>query len=379
MTNDGLVGFRRVAGGAGDQLVPDLAASLPAPTDLGKTYTFQVRPGIHYSDGRLVQPSDFKRAIERTLALDPADWNFGKLVGANRCNARTCKLDAGIVVDQVARTITFKLTAPDPDFLSNLAFSGAFAVPPGTPAHGVGRHPLPATGPYRIAAFDKKAKLVRLVRNQRFKEWSKDAQPEGFPKAISFSLGTAPTPAPRLAEVEQGRADVALGFDPVPGGPASKEQVDRLAVRYPQPELHLDPQLSTSQFSSTPASRRSTTSVRRAVNLAFDREEFTHLLGPAFQPTCRLVPPNMPGYQPTCLYGHGRLERSRPHAGSCGALTPRALASKCGYSARSPRPATTWSPCSTRSATGRGSKWCPKRRRTSRTSPTPGNRPRSGT
>ena len=305
MTNDGLVGFRRVAGGAGDQLVPDLAVSLPAPTPDGKTYTFQVRSGIHYSNGRLVQPGDFKRAIERTLALDPTDWNFGKLVGANRCRARTCKLDAGIVVDQAARTITFKLTAPDPDFLSNLAFSGAFAVPPGTPAHGVGRHPLPATGPYRIAAFDKKAKLVRLVRNQRFKEWSKDAQPEGFPRAISFSWARL-DPAPRLAEVEQGRADVALGFDPSsPGGPLSKEQVNSLAVRYPN-RLHLDPQLSTSQFFlNTRIAPFDDKRVRRAVNLAFDREEFTHLLGPAFQPTCRLLPPNMPGYQPTCLYGHG--------------------------------------------------------------------------
>ena len=306
MTNDGLVGFRRVAGGAGDQLVPDLAVSLPAPTPDGKTYTFQVRPGIHYSDGRLVQPGDFKRAIERTLALDPVDWNFGKLVGANRCRpGKHCKLDAGIVVDQAARTITFKLTAPDPDFLSNLALSGAFAVPPGTPAHGVGRHPLPATGPYRIAVFDPKAKLVRLVRNQRFKEWSKDAQPEGFPRAISFSWARL-DPAPRLAEVEQGRADVALGFDPSsPRGPLSKEQVNSLAVRYPS-QLHLDPQLSMSQFFlNTHVAPFDNVHVRRAVNLALDREAFTHSLGPAFKPTCRLVPPNMPGYQPTCLYGHG--------------------------------------------------------------------------
>ena len=326
MTNDGLVGFRRVAGGAGDQLVPDLAVSLPAPTDAGKTYTFQVRPGIHYSDGRLVQPGDFKRAIERTLALDPVHWNFGKLVGANRCRrGKPCKLDAGIVVDQAARTITFKLTAPDPDFLSNLAFSGAFAVPPGTPAHGVGRHPLPATGPYRIAVFDPKAKLVRLVRNERFKEWSKDAQPEGFPRAISFSWARL-DPAPRLAEVERGRADVALGFDPSsPGGPLSKEQVSRLAVRYPS-RLHLDPQLKISEFFlNTRVAPFDNVHVRRAVNLAFDREAFTRLLGPAFEPTCRLVPPNMPGYRPTCLYGNGgprafdaarRLVRSSRTAGT---------------------------------------------------------------
>ena len=307
MTNDGLVGYRRVAGAEGDELVPDLAVSLPAPSDAGKTYTFQVRSHIRYSDGRLVQPGDFKRAIERTLTLDRPDWEdvFGKIVGANRCLARKpCKLDAGIVVDRAARTITFKLTAPDPDFLSDLAQSGAYAVPPGTPAHDVGRRPLPATGPYRIAAFDSQAKLVRLVRNERFKEWSRDAQPDGFPNAISVSWAQDKKPARRLAEVERGRADVGDGFY---YPPLSKRQVSRLAVRYPS-QLHLDPQLGSSQFFlNTRVAPFDDLRVRRAVNLAFNREAFAHSLGLAFEPTCRLVPPNMPGYRPTCLYGHGGL------------------------------------------------------------------------
>jgi YVTN family beta-propeller protein len=54
LTNDGLVGFRRASGVRGAQLVPDLAAALPTPTDGGKTYSFQVRPGIRYANGKLV-------------------------------------------------------------------------------------------------------------------------------------------------------------------------------------------------------------------------------------------------------------------------------------------------------------------------------------
>jgi peptide/nickel transport system substrate-binding protein len=42
MTNDGLVGFRRVGGIEGVQLVPDLAIALPRPTDGGRTYTFRL-------------------------------------------------------------------------------------------------------------------------------------------------------------------------------------------------------------------------------------------------------------------------------------------------------------------------------------------------
>jgi peptide/nickel transport system substrate-binding protein len=308
MTNDGLVGFRRVAGGGGVQLVPDLAVSVPAPTDAGKTYTFQVRAGVHYSDGTLVQPEDFKRAIERALALGqksefPA---FGNIIGANRCTARRpCKLDAGIVVDRRTRTVTFKLRKPDPELPPALASPGAFAVPPGTPAHDIGDHPIPATGPYRIATFDKKGKRIRLVRNERFTEWSRDAQPDGYPNAISLSWAQL-DPARRLAEVERGRADAAIGFSPSSGyPPLSKSQVRQLAVSYPS-QLHLDAQLATSQFFlNTRVPPFNDVRARRAVNLAFDRQAFTRSLGPAFQPTCRLVPPNMPGYRPFCVYGSG--------------------------------------------------------------------------
>ena len=44
-THDGLVQFKRVGGTAGTQLVPDLAESIPQPTDGGKTYTFKIRRG----------------------------------------------------------------------------------------------------------------------------------------------------------------------------------------------------------------------------------------------------------------------------------------------------------------------------------------------
>src|SRR5213078_2408020 len=58
-THDGLVQFKRVGGTAGTAIVPDLATSVPTPTDGGKTYTFQLHKGIKFSNGQVMKPSDF--------------------------------------------------------------------------------------------------------------------------------------------------------------------------------------------------------------------------------------------------------------------------------------------------------------------------------
>src|SRR5690349_17075587 len=56
-THDGLVQWKRVGGTAGTKLVPDLATSIPAPTDGGKTYVFHIRRGIRFSNGQALKPS----------------------------------------------------------------------------------------------------------------------------------------------------------------------------------------------------------------------------------------------------------------------------------------------------------------------------------
>jgi peptide/nickel transport system substrate-binding protein len=69
MTSDGLVGYGRVGGVAGNELVPDLAVALPAPTDHGLTYTFHIRSGIRYSNGVPLRATDFRRGLERAYEV----------------------------------------------------------------------------------------------------------------------------------------------------------------------------------------------------------------------------------------------------------------------------------------------------------------------
>ena len=66
---DGLLAYRRVPGVGGGTLVADLAASVPQPTNGGRTYTFPLRAGLRFSDGTPVRPEDFRASIERAMRL----------------------------------------------------------------------------------------------------------------------------------------------------------------------------------------------------------------------------------------------------------------------------------------------------------------------
>jgi YVTN family beta-propeller protein len=295
VTNDGLTAFRKAGGVAGTQLVPDLAVSLPAPTDGGRSYTFTVRPGIRYSNGALVKPADFRRAIERTLVLNTVQGPyFDDIVGARACLAaprRPCHLDRGIATDDAAMTVTFHLTTPNPDFLHALALPAAFAVPAGTPLRPKG--PLPATGPYRFASFDPK-RGFRLRRNPWFHEWSPAAQPSGFPDTIVERFQTSPDVDAVLA----GHADIA---DVVrPSAPAlaalRREHASQVAINPWDLTWFLALNTRRAPFDDV--------RVRRALNYAIDRRRLTDLtLGRGLgRLTCQVLPPGLDGFRRYCPF-----------------------------------------------------------------------------
>ena len=298
VTNDGLVGYQRTGGPAGNTLVPDLAQALPTPADGGRTYTFHLRPGIRYSTGAQVRPEDFRHAIERDFRLNHLGGGAGLytgIVGASQClrGPGRCDLARGIVTSDKANTITFHLTAPDPNFLAKLAFPFADAIPPGTPDHPIGPAQLPATGPYLTQSFVPRHSWT-LVRNPRFRPWSDLAQPPGYPDRIILRLDIPPGTA--AAAVEHGRADVLLSPSPA--------QLPTLATRYVG-QLHFGPLGATiGLVLNTRVWPFNTLAARQALNYAIDRNKLIQLIGGPLtaQPTCQILPPGLPGYQPYCPY-----------------------------------------------------------------------------
>jgi YVTN family beta-propeller protein len=296
LTRDGLVTYNHVPGPDGTQLTPDLAINLPAPTDGGTSYTFRLRAGIRYSDGRLVRASDFRLALERVLRLRSSETAaFDDVLGANACSPDACNLSRGVVPDNRAHTVTFHLRSPDPEFLNSLATPQATAVPPGTPFHDVGFRPIPGTGPYEIARAGPHE--IRWIRNPFFHEWSHAAQPDGDPDQIVMRFGLSPTQ--ELRAIEQGTADWSA--DSVPS-----ELVASLKSRFAsQVHAWTIPTTEFVQFNTTRAPFTDIR-VRRAFNLAVDRRHVAQLYGGSdlATPTCQILPPGLPGYRPYCPYAH---------------------------------------------------------------------------
>jgi peptide/nickel transport system substrate-binding protein len=301
-TGDGLVALTDTSGAA--QLVPDLATAVPTPADGGLTYAFRLRPGMRYSTGARVIASDLRRALERLYATNSPDADtYGALVGAQACKRRplACDLSRGIATDDRTDTITLHLTHPDPDLLFKLTLPGARPVPPGTPRTHMATVPIPSTGPYRVARFVSGRRLL-LVRNERFHEWSRAAQPDGFPDRIDIRMDNDPNH--RVQAVLRGDADLALEISSAPIAPLRLRAASQVRQHSLADTSFLSLNLRRPPFDNVLA--------RRALNLALDRAAVARRLGgPDLSiPTCQVLPPHFPGHQDYCPWTrppfHGR-------------------------------------------------------------------------
>jgi peptide/nickel transport system substrate-binding protein len=299
LSHDGLIAFKRLGGKPGTAKVPDLAESIPKPTNGGKTWTFTLRKGIKFSDGSTLDGADVKATFERLFKIgnspNAGTW-YNVIQGADACikTPKTCDLSKGVVVD--GDQVTFHLTTADPEFLDKLAVPFAFILPSSTPAKNV-NIPPPGTGPYKWVQYAPN-KQLKLVRNTFFKEWSKDAQPEGNPDVIVQKFGF--TPESQVTAVENNTADWM--FDQPPA-----DRLSELSTKYAD-RVHVNPLTAVWYFAfNTRIPPFNNLKARQGVNYATDRNALVKIYGgPKLAvATCQILPPNFPGYKPYCPYTSG--------------------------------------------------------------------------
>ncbi|SOC15267.1 ABC transporter substrate-binding protein [Rhodobacter maris] len=295
---DGLVGFKKVGGADSKEVVPDLAEAMPVISNDGKTYTFTLRKGIKFSDGSDMTATDVLASFQRIFkVLGPTAGTFyNGIVGADTCLAEPagCTLDGGVIIDEAAGTVTINLTAADPEFLFKLSAPHASILPSETTPKDNGNEPIPGTGAYMVKSYDANNSMV-IVRNPAFKEWSKDAQPDGYVDEIDYTFGGTEEAA--VNAIMNGQADWM--FDTPPA-----DRLAELSTTAPD-QIHLSPlaawwyapmNVNLAPFDDV--------RVRQALNYAIDRDALVSLFGgPALaQPVCQVLPPEFPGHEDQCIY-----------------------------------------------------------------------------
>ena len=115
----------------------------PAPSADGRTYVFTLRPGLRYSDGRPVRPTDFRASMERFLvarATAAGNSSSRRSTRASSAPRSACAADgslrprrAGSRPTRGRGPITIHLSRPDADFLHKLTIPFAFVVPADSP------------------------------------------------------------------------------------------------------------------------------------------------------------------------------------------------------------------------------------------------------
>jgi len=148
-----LLTYRHAGGGAGSEVIPGLARSLPKISDGGRKYVLHLRKGLRYSDGQPVRASDFEFTVERMFRLYSGGFPFFlDIVGAGQFLETGKGGIRGIAADNRTGRIAIRLGRPRGTFTNELALPFVALVPPDTPNRDRSGHPPPGTGPYAITS-----------------------------------------------------------------------------------------------------------------------------------------------------------------------------------------------------------------------------------
>ena len=315
-TNNGLLTFKKAGGGQQSVIEPDIATAMPAVTDNGRTYTFQVRKNVMFSPpvNRAVRPSDFQYAIERLFHVgSPGVGFYTNIAGADAYAAHHASHISGIVANDKTGTIAFHLVKPDGAFLDDMAIPFAFAVPAGMPYKDISTDPQwrVATGPYMIQTYTPKQQIV-LVRNPNFHQWTA-ASPKGHVNEVDIAIGTTPEQA--VNETIDGQLDWYMEAVP-------PDRFTALRAQYPK-QTFLFPRNNVTYFSmNTRKPPFDKLAVRQAVNYAIDRNALVKIFGGQGIPSETVLPPGFgSSYQEHHLYPHdlAKAKQLIQQAGATGA------------------------------------------------------------
>ena len=266
--------------------VGNLAESWAISPD-GKTYTFKLRKGVTFSNGRTCTAADFKWSIERAcnpmLRSETAEEYLGDIVGVADCaNGRTKEISGIKVIDD--DTIRIDLTKPVPYFTDKLTYPVSFVVcreSAPQAAEMVQPSQMVGTGPF-VAS--------RYVEDQVFDLTANRTYHGGAPLIDGIERPILKDPASRLSKFKAGELDMT---------PLVRDDLDALeADPTYKSQLHVYPRPATYYVAFNPKAYPPFASrdVRRAFAMAVNvRELASKTLGGRNKPADGILPPGVLG------------------------------------------------------------------------------------
>ncbi len=270
-------------------LRPHLAEDYTVSAD-GTTYTFTLRKGVLFHNGREMVASDVKGSLERTL--DPATRSPGQgfflgIAGAQAFVGGEADEVTGIRTPD-PYTVEITLDEPNASFLHLMAINFSYVVPlEEVKASGedFGRNPV-GTGAFRLQEWQLGQRLV-IERNPEYFM-------EGLPylDQISFEVGVEPSVA--LLRLQRGEVDI-LG-DGIPPAQFVATTADPANAEL----IASGPQLQTGYITlNSNVAPFDDVRVRQAINMAVNKERIVQIINGRATPANQPLPPLMPGYDGT--------------------------------------------------------------------------------
>jgi peptide/nickel transport system substrate-binding protein/oligopeptide transport system substrate-binding protein len=267
-------------------LRPELAESYEISPD-GKTFTFKLRKGVKFHNGREMTAEDVKYSLDRVTnpkTQSPGAGFFASIAGyEDVAGGKSESLSGVTVVDP--STVKIDLSRPDATFLHVMAINFSHVVPKeAVEQYGAdfGKNPV-GTGAYKMAEWTLGQRLV-FEKNPDY--WRK-----GLPylNKITFEIGQEPIVA--LLRLQKGEVDV-----PGDGIPPAKFQE---VMNDPEQKARVvvGGQLHTGYVTmNTTMKPFDDVKVRQAVNMAINKDRIVQLINNRAVPANQPLPPSMPGY-----------------------------------------------------------------------------------
>jgi len=182
--------------------VPDLATDTGTSSKDAKTWSFTIKDGVKWQDGKDITCEDFKYGASRTFATDvitggpnyilsfldvPKSKDGLPLYNGPYKNANKADFDKAITCD--GKTITYKFNKPFPDFplaVASLASFGPFRKD--KDQGDKSNYQVFSSGPYKLEGKWQASKGGTFVRNSEWDQKTDDVR-KALPDKVVFTEG----------------------------------------------------------------------------------------------------------------------------------------------------------------------------------------------